>query len=288
MSTVVHSFGPPVEEEHRVELGWQEVGSGLLRIVMGYSLSVLSVIVGVGLILLVIPLHDEDETLLVLKRTQVDLIVLAGLGVMGLAGMVSYAWIMMGNWRCLMHAPERNHAKWLMFASMTCIVMGPALGGVSGTLGGGSRIESLDRDEKAAPVTKAKSRSARVPSKSFVTGAEEHLTVQDTSGILNLASGALGLLSGVLFLLFLRAVAGCFGDEARVRLVEIYLMFLLLSAGFTFFLLISQPKLAANSDFLLALAVGWLLEFVFFLVVILKVRGSIIRGLENHPFLSKV
>src|SRR6266850_1288393 len=89
MSTVVHSFGPPVEEEHRVELGWQEVGSGLLRIVMGYSLSVLSVIVGVGLILLVIPLHDEDETLLALKRAQVDLIVLAGLGVMGLAGMVS-------------------------------------------------------------------------------------------------------------------------------------------------------------------------------------------------------
>jgi len=91
-----------------------------------------------------------------------------------------------------------------------------------------------------------------------------------------------------LFLLFLRAVARCFGDEARVRLVEIYLMFLLLATGFTFFLLISQPKLAANSDFLVALSAGWLLEFVFFLVVILKVRGSIVRGLESHPFLSKV
>src|SRR2546423_1018145 len=110
MSTVAHSFGPPVEEEHRVELGWQEVGSGLLRIVMGYSLSAVSVIVGLGLILLVTPLHDNEETLLEMKRNQADLMVLAGLGVMGLAGMLSYAWIMMGNWRCLMHAPERNHA----------------------------------------------------------------------------------------------------------------------------------------------------------------------------------
>lgn len=282
MSTVAQSFGPPpVVEEHRVEFGWQDVGSGLLRIVLGYSLSVVGVILGVGVILLVTPLQDDEPALLKMKRNETELIALAGLGVIGLAGMVSYAWIMVGKWRCLMNAPERHNAKWLMFASMTCIVMGPALGGVSASLGGGSRIESRDRDEKGGS-SKATQRSSRGHSKSFMTGASEHLTVRDTSGILNIASSALGLLSGVLFLLFLRAVARCFDDEARVRLVEVYLLVSLLAAGGTFFVVLAQPKLVASGTFLLGLAGGWLLEFVFFLVVILKVRGSILRGLRDQ------
>src|SRR5260370_2571221 len=177
MSTVAHSFGPPVVEEPRIEMGWQEVGSGLLRIVLGYSLSRVGVLVGVGLILLGTPLQDDEPAPLKMKRNETELIALAGLGVMGLAGMVSYAWIMMGKWRCLMNAPERHNAKWLMFASMTCIVMGPALGGLSASLGGATRTESRDHDEKPAAVSKAKSPSTHGPPHSFVPGVSEHLPI---------------------------------------------------------------------------------------------------------------
>ena len=140
-----------------------------------------------------------------------------------------------------------------------------------------------DLDEKPVAASKAKSHAGRGHSKGFVEGTSEHLTIRDTSGILNLASGAIGLLSGVLFLLFLRAVARCFEDEARVRLVEMYLGFSLLLGGGSFFLLLSQPKLTMNGSFLLALAGAWLLEFILFLVVILAVRGTIVRGLQNQP-----
>src|SRR4051812_42937366 len=80
MSTVAQSFlaPPPVVEEHRVEFGWQEVGSGLIRIVLGYSLSVIALFAGIGLILLVTPLHDDEETFLKVKRNHAELIALAG------------------------------------------------------------------------------------------------------------------------------------------------------------------------------------------------------------------
>src|SRR5205807_1482356 len=122
-----------------------------------------------------------------------ELIALAGFGVMGVAGMLSYAWIMVGKWRCLMNAPERHNAKWLMFAAMTCLGMSPALTGVGASLGGATTVEARDHDDASASVSKTRSRTGRGHSKGFVEGTSKHLTIRDTSGILILACGVIGL-----------------------------------------------------------------------------------------------
>src|SRR5262249_57290076 len=54
-------------------------------------------------------------------------VLFGGMLVLGPVCLGSIAWIVRGKWLCLMSAPERYHAKWLMFGSILCILVGPTL-----------------------------------------------------------------------------------------------------------------------------------------------------------------
>src|SRR5205807_7013878 len=126
---------------------------------------------------------------------------------LGVINIIAYVFfILVGHWRCILNVPDRCGARWMIFICMTCIIGGPALHTATGYLSGGKEIDvrrlerSIQRGEKPE----------------LPPGV---LTLQLTCSVIE----GLGTL---FFLLFLRAVATCFDDRGRVRLVEAYILFL--------------------------------------------------------------
>src|SRR5262249_43455940 len=116
----------------------------------------------------------------------------------GLAALYSYGCIILGHWRCLMNAPERRGAKWLMFSCLTCILAGPMLNFAAGLTG----VQQQPKIERG------------------VEGIRDFKYTRD-GALMQLGSAGISALGNVLFILFLRAVARCFEDRIRVFLVDL-------------------------------------------------------------------
>lgn len=185
-----------------------------------------------------------------------DLCLFLTAGFLVLAWVYSYGCIIVGHWRCLMNAPERRGAKWLMFACMTCILAVPTLNFASGTSG-------LRRQ----PVIKR--------------GLEDVGQVEFTSAgkIMSAASLGCEVLSTVLFMLFLRAVGRCFDDRACTHLVDLYLGLLAVMVVSTTMFLFGGLKPAVLAMLALPLLAGWGLCFAGYLALLGVIRGGIRRGL---------
>jgi hypothetical protein len=244
------------DQQLRTELGWTEVRSGLGLILRGWALMILAVGIAVAAIILTFTKNDRGS--FHLKENNRDLVLFLTIGFTGLAWLYSYGCIIVGHWRCLMNAPERRGAKWLMFACLTCILAVPALNFASGFSG-----------VKRAPKMRH--------------GIEDVRDVELTMGgtVMSAASAGCEVLSTVLFVCFLRAVTRCFDDRVRTLLVDIYLVLLGVCILGTIFLITGGLKPTVLALMALPLLAGWVACFVGYILLLLIIRMGITSGLSK-------
>ncbi len=243
-----------------VEYGWREVSQALTKILLGYFVLVVGCFAGA--ILLVLALHGQEMELLPKGRNQnlIEVLITVGSLVMGLSCLLGYGMIMVGKWRCLMNAPERRAAKWLMFICMLCLLVGPVMNAMFSISGAGAdNYRALKQGREGVAEVKF-----------------------DTTGtILQLVGAAISLASTVLFVLFLRAVGSCFNSKILVSGTHLYLLYLALLVGGTVQVTLSAEKSLAKPEVVMALGLGWL-GFAFgYVLIVLATRICILNGLSQ-------
>ncbi len=244
-------------------IGLPELRRGLWLVVMGY-LSMIALLVGAGLGLWYAFSESTAASGSRQSAEDLEVILFAGAMVFLLLGLGSIVLVVRGKWICLMHAPETFHAKWFMFGAIVCILTGPVLNFGSSLIG--ESAQNSARKSKAARVTAVIRRDYEEYKKGVPT--------LDTRGWTKVAGDIAGVLSSVFFVLFLRAVALCWGYQGRARFAELYLVFLaVLIAGIV--VLIRNPTyMIHRPQLLLGLAGGWLLSGVwYFLLIIATISG---------------
>jgi hypothetical protein len=237
----------------RNEYGWLDVQSGLVKILQGYA-----VMIG-GLMFCAFLIVVSVLQIVRTENTRVPLGALwcfyFGIGLPMVIFPFGYGLIAIGKWRCLMNAPERFHCRWLMFACMVCLLMGPAI-----------NITANFTGLQTAPALK------RGP-----MGFQQMKFTKLGAGM-QIAGGVIGFGSLVLFVLFLRGIARCFQSEVRIRLADAYLAFLFALVGASAYAAYKIEQFAAKPLLLAGLGAGWVLVFVGYLLLIMVIRGCIAQG----------
>lgn len=241
------------------ETGWGEVSNGLTLLLRGYLLLSAGLALGASL------LWYADNHHLVWgpgHRVSTDeqmSWILFGFCTIILGPVLGCSFVSIGQWRCLGYAPERHGAKSLMFSCITCLFLAIVL--------------------TTAAVWASAADNARVLQRGWPgwDGLEFSLGTL----VLQLASAGGWVLSIVLFTTFLRSVASCFRDDARVRWVDLYLVFTSFLVGGTLFLFLGNRTLASQSDFLLALGVCWVFYFTCHLLLVRDTRSCIRANQEK-------
>jgi hypothetical protein len=239
----------------RMEVGWYEVRKGLNRILMGYFTLIGGVLFGFGLIVMTCMMESGGKKF----TTSQEVGFMVGLGVWAITGFVSWGMLVAGHWQCLMNAPDRRGAKWLMFVCMTCVAIGPAMNAAASASGLNKNYDLI----RQGPVGLRK------------------LDTRSTAGFTQVTGTVLCLAASVLFILFLRAVASCFEDRARVGLSNLYLLFCLVLGGGTAYLIFGDPRLLAQKQIVQALGVGWLVCFIGYLFLIGSISRCINVGMRS-------
>ncbi len=260
------SFAIPHEEDPfhenddhlRMEFGWKDVESGLGRILVGYTVLIGGLLFCAALVVISV-LHIAKHPTTPKNPNLPHLWLLyLGLGLTSLVCPISYVLILMGKIRCALNAPERNGARWLMFACLTCILMGPALNVTAGVTGMKERPD----------IRRGPDGIMRIRFNNVGLGMQ-------------VAGGIIGLGSLLFFMLFLRAIGRCFLDRGRILHVNLYLFFLALLVAGTLYAILQGPKPLARPALLLALLGGMVLAFFWHLVLIGTSRTCIARGLKQ-------
>jgi hypothetical protein len=241
----------------RWEYGWLDVQSGFGKILQGYAV----LLGGLGFCSFLV-VASVVNLIKVGAGGKLPLgslwLFYFGIGLPTVIIPLGYGLVAIGKWRCLMNAPERFHCRWLMFACMACLLMGPAIN-LTASFTGLQTPPELKR------------------------GPEGFKQMKFTAlgGAMQIASGVIGFGSLVLFVLFLRAVARCFRDQLRVWLANLYLIFLgglvasSVYVGFHITQYINKPVILAS------LGGGWVLVFLGYLFLIMAMRSCIARGLAS-------
>jgi hypothetical protein len=266
------SYAPePSSEMADPLIGLPDLRKGLHTILLGYLLS-MAALVGAGAVVAYVVLglgRSPSGKAMESASTILFAVVL----LTGLALLASMWMIVRGKWMCVLSAPEHYHAKWLMFLSIFCVLTSPALNIASSILGDdaktGARVSASKRTSDA--LLREIEEYKRVP------------TELGTRGYIKLAGSGAGLLSGVFFVLFLRALALCWGAQGRARAAECYLIFVgLLVAAIA--VLVKNPAVLRTQPLLLpALGGGWLLAGLWYLGLILSSSAGISNILANPP-----
>ena len=247
----------------RMETGWNDVASGLGRVLFGYLLFIVGVLVGVGLVVLSAfnGLAAEGAARVGMPSIGSMWLLYIGLGILSIIGTFGYLIIMGGQWRCLHGASERHGARWLMFFCLTCLFAGPALNAAACIGGGLQRGPNLQRGARSFRDMKF-SAQARY---------------------MQLAGAAAGVLYSVFFLLFLRAVALCHGAQAHVMLVNFFLVFVgtLVAASAYVGYLSFRDMIKDENDPRLWLLAGWGVCFLFYLILIGSIRSCVLRSMAR-------
>jgi hypothetical protein len=240
----------------RTEYGWREVAKGLNKILKGYIFLILGIaaIAGaIGLTMGKLASKPNDKNTVLLF----EIACMVGLGLLFLLCATCYGMIVVGHWKCLKHAPERFGAKWMIFACMTCVLMGPALN-ITCSMGGVQRQAEFRKGPRGFQLPQ----------------------FDQTTRYMQLTSSVIGLISIGLFMGFLRAVALCFNHRTHAAHIVVFLSFFGLLWGTSDFLLLSNPGMLARPHILMGICLGWALAFLWYLVLIFLVRYSIIQRLE--------
>jgi hypothetical protein len=237
-------------------LGWSEVRRGLGLVLRGYILVILSAILLVVSVVVILGMDAKDRAKIPWQIRDIGLFL--GLGLFGLICLYCYGCVIVGYWRCLMNAPERRGARWLMFGTLTCILAGPGMSLASSLTG----INKQPKFEKG------------------VAGLRDFKMSQEAT-IMQVGSAGVQVLGSVLFVLFLRAVANCFNDRFRVTLLDIYLVFSLVLTAGTIGISLYVRDLDALIKYVPILGLGWVVNLFAYLVIIMIIRGGISKGLSK-------
>jgi hypothetical protein len=248
----------PVTDPLDPALGLQDVRKGIIRIVLAY-LTLFGAILAAAGLLWYCAIHVGDG----LSHTaaeEASTVLFAGLLVLGLVSLFSLALIVRGKWLCLMNAPERYHARWLMFGSILCILLGPALNIAS-------TFVAVDKEQSARISMAKKDPTVLIKQiEEYKKGAK----ALSTRAYTTLVGDFAGVLSSVFFVLFLRAVALCCNDRPRAILAEIYLLFTgVLVAGVIYFF-INPTVFLARPALLIGLGIGWLFSALWYFLLIVS------------------
>jgi hypothetical protein len=248
---------PWVYTQHflRMESGWEEVAKGLSRVLLGYFVLMAGPLVGLGLVCLALLNTTPGTHPLNPLYTWV---VTVGVGLLSLIGAWGYALVVRGQWKCLINVPERHGARWLMFASMTCLLFSPALT-LACSISGIQHYPEFDRGPMGI----------------------KYLEYTPLGGAIQIASGAISLASYALFMGFLRAVACCFEDKARIAHVNFYLWFLACLVVGSVIVITSIADWHHQFELVFMLATGWLASFFWYVFLVASVRSCITTGMSE-------
>lgn len=244
--------GKPLQSEY----GWSEVGKGLTRILIGYFIAVVGAAAGAGILLLAV-YGKEMQLVSTGNKNTTLLIVMLGAGLIGLSSLLGYGFILAGKWRCLMSAPERNGAKWLVFSCILCMVIGPVLN-VLCSLGG----EGYNNYKQLR----------------YVREGTADVKFDSVGSILQLVGAVLSVISSKFFLLFLRAVGCCFNNRFLVTVIHLYLLYSALLLGVTGQIIYASPRALTRPEILLGLIAGWVLSALGYVFVVFLTRICIAHG----------
>jgi hypothetical protein len=252
-----------LNERLRMETGWDDVASGLARILIGYAVFLFGTLIGVTLVVVSAYgwLFGEGARPNRLPSISTLWQFYIGLGILSVVGTFGYIIIMSGQWRCLHGSSERHGARWLMFFCLTALLAGPTINGAS-FWGGVRRYPELRRGYAGLDQLQ-------------FTVAGKHMQLASV--------GAFALYS-ILFMLFLRAVARCHGSPGHVVLVNIGLLFVTLlvaATGYVAYQLFKGEVIVEEVDVRIWVGGGWLLCFAFYLFLIGSIRSCIINSLAR-------
>jgi hypothetical protein len=262
----------PLRESVDPMLGLRDLRKGLNRVLLGYLCTAAAVLGAAGIIwYLIVQTTGTSQARQTADDASVVIFTLALL--LPLTGFASLVLVVRGKWLCLISAPEQHHAKWMMFLSMLCILAGPLLNW--GTL-------LLKDDKPAGRGRPANSMSiARVQHE--IEAYKQGLPELGTHAYVKLAGKGIGLLSGVFFVLFLRAMALSSGSWVRARLAELYLLFVAVLVAGVVVLIRNPSYLLERPQLLLGLGAGWLLALLWYFCLILSTSLSISFLLARRP-----
>jgi|SRR5579884_3491785 len=255
--TLTYFPEPPTEMVDPL-LGLRDLRKGLNKILMGYLLSVGAVLAACGVVAY-LAIKAGSAPLTRDAAEKASTVLFAVVLLLGVAGVGSLILIVRGKWMCLSAAPELFHARWMMFMSILCLLAAPALNTGAFLVG--------------KPKTDARARWNN-PMAALLEEVDQFnkrgMPALDARTCVKLAGQALGVLSGVFFVLFLRAVALGLDATWRARFAELYLCLQALLIAGLVVLLWKPSYMLARPQLLLSLAAGWLIAGLWYLTLIVS------------------
>lgn len=267
----------PVESCEPVDplIGLPDLRKGLNTVLLGYLLALGAVLAAAGVIAYVI-IEASGAAMSPKVMEQASTVLFAVVLLFGLAMLGSVILIVRGKWMCLVSAPEQFHAKWMMFVSILCLLAGPVLNRGVHLVGESNQAKLRSRASNTSSVARLQQE---------LEAYKEGLPELDTRTIVKLTGQAIGMLSGIFFILFLRAVALGLGISVLARFNELYLLFVgVLVYGVVEF--IRHPNyMLARPQLLLGLGAGWLVAglWYFVLVVSTSIGITIVLARRSRP-----
>ncbi len=250
----------------RAETGWHEVSKGFAQMLFGYAGFFVSCVMGI--MILVSPFLGAPTLARVFGMLQnptpgLMWTIMGGLAVLGLGSFFSYWLIWVGELKCMIYAPEREAARWIMFFCMTTLCASPVL----------SLIPRLPGVPQMAELKK---------------GARGEIKVEmtRTGMLLQGTSEMLAYGHSILFTLFLRAIAVGLRSKPHINLVNLNLAITLALIGFTLYLRLGVKDIEKHLPLVLACVGLWLLQTIFWITLLVLVRGLIESRMANlkSPF----
>jgi hypothetical protein len=231
------------------DTGWHEVRAGLSLVTWGYI-----VLLALGLLGLLLGRLAEEVAMVTFGRTprhhDLELVLTLAVFLRLLAAALAFLLLLLGQWRCLMYASERQNAKELIYVSLQCLLFGGLLHAIGVCLDGAETQGALHEG----------------------IGRLRRINWWSGGNLLQLGGVVLIVLSGLLFIQFLRNVSICLGDRARDRALGINILAAGLLLGGSIGAVLCFERLEGRPDFFEWLGLSWVLWFVWHLLGVMGVR----------------
>jgi len=227
---------------------WKEVRKGLKLVVLGYCFLILLAVP--GLVLLFLSQALPVNPLPALSPTQV---VILGWVLTGVGTTLMFGLLLLGQRRCLNHAPQLHGSRELMFICFLCTFVGAACLGISWGFGGLDNIKALVD----------------------ILETWRHYPIRHAPELLQLAAALMFLLNCLFVTAFLRSVLKCVAPSQTGPVSGLFWAVWFLG-GATIGLLMTPV-----SELLRIVSGAWVVAFLWHVSLILFTRRSIRKVLSG-------